>query len=138
MKNLLILICLFLTFGLSAQKGYVQTIASDTVIGADTIYFETTDLLSGGTVCLGVLCTEVGGTSDGTITIEGSADGKNFFNLTEKTGLISGYPSDSLTITDGSVAGWTIYDNPFAKLRFKVVGTASDSTLISPSYISKN
>lgn len=138
MKNLLVLVCLTITMIVSAQKGYVQTIPSDTVNGAETLYFETPEILKGGSVSYGILCENVGGTSDGTISLEGSVDGDNFFSLPDSIDLIYKFISDTTTITDNAVFGYVIKDNPFSKLRVKIVGTANDSTLIYPSYIAKN
>lgn len=139
MKNIILLIgFLFCATIINAQRGYLQTIAQDTVNGNETIYFYTTELIKGGTVSLQALCTQVGGTSDGTIVIEASEDRISWETLTTTAGLFHGFPNDTLTIVNGAVGLWVVENNPFGYLRYKVAGTASDSTLITPKYRPKN
>jgi hypothetical protein len=72
------------------------------------------------------------GTSDGTLTIEGSLDGVLYKNLTDEE-----YPdmsADTITIADGVNATWVIPKTYFSKYRIKVVGTSGDTTLLKPRY----
>jgi hypothetical protein len=136
MKNILVLALFsFCMIGTFAQSGKVQSIAIDTVQGAETIYFVTEKLQAvGGTVTLQALCTQTGGTSDGSITLQGSLDGVSYVALTDLAGFIKGYPNDTLTITNGAVASWMVKDCPYNYLRLKVVGTSGDSTKITAKY----
>lgn len=135
MRKFVVLISLVL-FGFiaSAQLGKVSTIAADTVNGNETIYLVTGELNKGYDVTIQALCTNVGGTSDGSIVIEGSLDGTSYKILNDWGDLIKGYGNDTLTIVNAAVGMWTVKQNPFYKIRLKVAGTASDSTLISPKY----
>jgi len=87
-------------------------------------------------------CDNIGGTSDGALTLEGSVDGTDWVTIKDEQGLVKGYSTmalatDSLTITDGANVSWVISQNLFYKYRIKGVGTASDSTLITTKYIRK-
>lgn len=121
-----------------AQKGKPLTFATaDTLNGNETVYFTSSVFTGADDVLIQALCTQVGGTSDGTLTLQGSVDGTSWVALTDETGRFKGYPNDSLTITNGAVTEWLITDNPWYKLRIKGAGTANDSTLITTKYIRK-
>lgn len=114
-------------------KKRVSSVSSDTLNGAETVYFPFTS--TGDTkFTVQAICTEIGGTADGTLTLEGSIDNSNWQPLTdvEKT-VLTAYPNDSLTITDAAFVLWHVRDNAWKYYRIKGVGTASDSTLITPS-----
>jgi hypothetical protein len=130
MKNLiLIAIGLIMCFAANAQ--YTQTITPDSVNGAETVYFKTVELNKGGSVALQTLATETGGTTDGTIVIQGSTNGVNFATLSDETGLFKGFPNDSITMTDSTIGLWVIQNNPFLFIRFKVAGTSGDSSIVA-------
>lgn len=137
-KLILIIAVLFAVFTVNAQRSYTYEITPAAVNGAVTVTFETVELQKGGTVSLQALCTNTGGTSDGTIWIEASVDGKSWETLTTTAGLFYGFPNDTLTILDAAVGMWVIEDNPFPYVRFVATGTASDSTLITPKYRPKS
>ena len=139
MKKLMIILSFALIGFVSfAQKGRPVTFATaDTLNGNETVYFTSPVFTGYETILVQALCTQVGGTSDGTLTLQGSVDGTSWVALTDETGRLKGYPNDSLTITNGAVTQWLITDNPFFKLRIKGAGTASDSTLITTKYIRK-
>lgn len=131
--SLLILItCLFVA--VNAQ----YTIPADSINGAETVYFKTFKLTKGNIVALQALCTNTGGTTDGTIVVQGSVDGVSFGTLASTAGLFYGYPNDTLTMTDGAVGLWVIENNPFLYIRYKVAGTSGDSTIVAPVLITKN
>ena len=60
-----------------AQRGTLNTVAVDTIQGAETVNFAigTTILGSYNSLSITALCTELGGTSDGTLALYGSHDG---------------------------------------------------------------
>lgn len=122
MKYLAILLLVFVAFTSNAQR----TI-SDDLEGAETVVFS--EML--GATQIQALCTNVGGTSDGTLILKGSVDGVTYITVSEKAGEFSFYPNDTLTITDA--AGWlvNVVNEPF--LYYKVVGggTSSDTTTIT-------
>ena len=83
MKKLIFIFALLLpVIFANAQKGVLKTIDVDTVKGAETIYLGPVQL-NGSYQSLSVsfLCTQLGGTTDGTIEVLASNDGTNYFNL---------------------------------------------------------
>lgn len=135
----LIFISLFFVLAIfaNAQKGLPVSIASDTVNGNETIYFETETFSQNWDLTIQVLCTNIGGTSDGTIRLEQSVDGNSWETVTDEVGYLKSYPNDTLTILNAAVGQWVLSGTPVYKYRLAVAGTASDSTLITPVYIRK-
>ena len=132
MKKLFV-IFLFAVISFTAGAQKLVTLTADTVQGNETIYIASDEISdSWDHVTIQVLCTETGGTADGTVTLQGSVDGTNYVPLTDYSGIVKGYPNDSLTIADGAVTSWVINGVPYNYYRLKIAGTASDSTLISP------
>ena len=124
--------------GAIAQKGKPLTFAtSDTIQGAETIYLVSPKFTGDDVIMIQALCTETGGTADGTLTLDVSVDGTSYVPFTDATGIMKGYPNDSLTITDGAVTSWIVQVNAGYKYRIKGAGTTGDSTLISATYIRK-
>jgi len=123
MKRLFILLTVALiSFTVSAQREI-----TDTLNGAETVVFA--EMLNASQVQ--VLCSNVGGTSDGSIVLKGSVDGVSYVVLDEKSGSVEFYPSDSLTIVDGAVWLVDIKGDVFNYYKVSGSGTASDSTLIT-------
>ena len=148
MKKLLLLLAI-LSFGLmaSAQKGRVITVTADTLQGNETVNFAigtftgTYEVLT-----IEALCTQLGGTSGGTLTIYGSLDNTNWSFINGVGGevitaspkaSITGADLNQITITDALVASWVIKDLPYKYYRLAGVGTASDTTLVQIKYIYK-
>ena len=80
---------------------------------------------------ISALCTQLGGTSDGTLILEGSTDGTTYVPLVETAGLFRFYPNDTLTVTNG--AKWLIIFEAKSQLksfRVKGTGTANDTTYV--------
>lgn len=122
----------------SAQTGRIYSIAVDTVKSNETIYLTSWPVTGGySTLTLQALCTQIGGTTDGTITLQGSVDGTSYVALTDATGLVKGYPNDSLTMTNGAVTSWVIEKTPYNYYRLKIAGTASDTTKVTAKYVYK-
>jgi len=136
------------SIGLMAQgRGNVGTVAADTINGAETVNFSIgTFTGSYESLAITALCTEIGGTSDGTLTLYGSIDGTSYVYINGNGNVITTSPAASiadsttknkLTITDALVASWVVEGTPYKYYRVAGVGTASDSTLISIKYIYK-
>ncbi len=118
-----------LVFSLATLMGFSQRLSSAvTVDTVETLYTETLS----GVKAIQLVCTELGGTSDGVIRIQGSVDGTNWVNLTSVPGVYDFFPNDTLTITDGANLLFRVNDNnsiPF--FRASVTGTASDTTRVA-------
>lgn len=140
----LVLIAIFavVAMAVAAQPHTVTSVDVDTLNGAETVYFETENFSFGWEeITIQAACDNVGGTSDGTVSLEGSVDGTDWVPLAEQSGIVHGYATtgenDSLTITDNANIAWVISGSPFYQYRIKGEGTASDSTLVTVKYIFK-
>lgn len=122
MRNLIIVFLVLL-----ASISFGQRTITDTLQGNETVVFE----VMAEATQIQALCTQLGGTSDGTLLLKGSVDGVTYVTLSETTSKINFYPNDTLTITN--TAGWLIKLDENLFNYYKVVGggTASDTTLIT-------
>ena len=131
-----------------AQRGKVISLTADTLNGAETVNFDLGVDFTGNFEVLVVqaLCSNVGGTSDGTLTLYGSLDGTSysFINAVGAETLtaspkasITGADLNQITITDALVASWVVKNAPYKKFRLVGTGTANDSTLITPKFMYK-
>lgn len=139
MKNIvLILFVLTVAFQANAQKKYQY----DTLNGNETVnfpsdvgYISVTGDYSA--LSIDIDLTEIGGTSDGTLILQGrnqyngTTDG-SWSTLTSADfgSWINYLTNDTLTITDGAVWKVEIHDPGFNQYRIQGAGTASDSTLV--------
>lgn len=139
MKKLaLILFALSLCIVSFAQVGAVKTLAIDTLDNTDA---KTSDVIiaSGqySSLAITALCTQLGGTSDGTLTLQGSVDGTSYKQITSADGLAKFYTADTHTITNGSVWAAIIIRAPWKYYKVIGTGTANDTTLVTIKYIFK-
>ena len=147
-KLILVLLVSLFAMASMAQKGTLNTVTVDTIQGAETVNFAigTTILGSYNALSVTALCTELGGTSDGTLTMYGSHDGTNYV-LINGTGqaVLSASPktavADStlnvLTIVDALVANWVVTNAPYRYYRVAGVGTSADTTQVNITYVYK-
>lgn len=138
MKKLFLIFSLIfaslIMMGQSTNK--VITITADTLNAVETIYFDVQPIT--GTyqsISITTTFTQLGGTSDGAAYLQASNDGVGYFNITSQAGKYVFFPNDTLTITSGVAWGIQIFEPAFKYYRLKTVGTASDTTLVSPTYI---
>lgn len=137
-KFILSLIFVLSVIAINAQVGRTYSVTVDTVKSNETIYLATSTISgSYNTLTIQALCTQVGGTTDGTLTWMASVDGTSYTPLTDETGLVKGYPNDSLTMTNGAVTSIVVQNVPYKYYRAKVAGTASDTTQITIKYVYK-
>ena len=120
-----------------AQKGSLKTVTVDTINGAETVNFALERITGNYDASIVTLCTQVGGTSDGSLILQGSIDGTTYETLTETTGLIHFWPNDTLTIVDGAEWAIMLISTPFRYYREQGAGTSGDSTLITIKYTLK-
>lgn len=138
MKKLFILLVAIFAFVAFANAQNVYNATADTLQGAETVNLGVVNSSSSsGTLVLQALCTELGGTSDGTLILRGSVDGTSYVDIVETAGVFNFYPNDTLTITDGAVITCVITNSPFGYYLWQGVGTASDTTLVTPKYLPK-
>jgi len=129
------------------QKAKTHTLTVDTIKGAETVNFDLGQVTGGyETFTVQALCTQTGGTSDGTLTLYGSVDGTSwvFINAVGAETLtaspkasITGADLNQLTITDAMVGSWVVKDTPYLYWRVAGVGTSGDSTSVAVTYTYK-
>lgn len=123
MKKLIILLVL----ATAAVAASAQRTVIDTLQGAETVIFTTMQ----GAEQIQALCTQLGGTSDGSLILKGSVDGVSFETVSETSGKFAFYPNDTLTITDGAVWLVDVEDQPFNYYSITGAGTADDTTKVT-------
>ena len=140
MKKFLFIV-VFAVAAMAATAQNVIELGVDTINGNETVYFETPIFTGSDAFTLQAACDNIGGTSEGTLSLEASVDGSDWVPLAEQAGLIHGFATtgenDSLTITDNANISWIIQKNSFLQYRVKGTGAASDSTLITVKYVRK-
>ena len=149
MKKLVLFLAIIMVAMISyGQRNKVISVTPDTLNGSETVNFDLGTITGTYTsFVVQALCTQVGGTSDGTLTIYGSLDGTSysFINAVgaevmtaSPKASITGADLNQITITNGLVASWVIHESPYKYYRLAGVGTASDSTLITIKYLIKD
>ena len=147
MKNILIVFLVCFAFVASAQKGALKTITTDTVKGAETIAFSPIQL-NGSYQSLSIqfLCTQLGGTTDGTMEVQASNDGVSYFNLNNVDDKMV-YFSPYARVNDSIIGKLNLYDsatlnfvipNPAHRFyKVSVTGTSGDTTKLTGNYVYK-
>lgn len=140
-KLIFMLVFAIVAIAANAQTRALTFATADTLNGNETVYFTGPTFTGDQPIAIQAACDNVGGTSDGALTLEGSVDGTDWVTLRDATGIVHGFAgataTDSLTIVDGANITWVIEKNVFSKYRIKGVGTADDSTLVTTKYIRK-
>lgn len=146
MKKLLIFLAFILvsTMIFAQSRNSINTVTVDTLQGSETVNFAIVtlganyDLLS-----VTALCTQLGGTSDGTLALYGSFDNTNWVFVNGVGGgvvtaspqaSITGADLNQITITSGLVANWVVNKNPYKYYRIAGVGTVGDTTQVDIKY----
>ena len=141
MKKLIFLFAIVL-IGITANaqlKNRWQTITSQTSVGTGAIYFvlPITNFNLDNEFSIGGSCVQVGGISDGKITLEGSLDGTTNSWVPITNNVFTDmyvYPNDTLTVTSGAEFFFYV-PTKFPRYRVKFIGTAGDTTSLAPSWI---
>lgn len=134
-KIIVILVTAFLFLNINAQRRTVVSPAIDTLNGNETVYFPVYTATSSYGVTIQALCTNIGGTSDGTLILEGSVDNTSWETIVDDDLVMTAYPNDTLTIVDAAVVQWVVLKNAWKYYRITGAGTASDTTLITPKLV---
>lgn len=152
MKRIIFLFAiLIVAIGAQAQRANkVTATAVDTLNGAETVNFASIEINGAfESLAMQAVCSELGGTSDGTLWVEGSVDGTSFIKIDNVAGLdwFDVFSADTtkiavgspiFTITDGGIMTAVFSKGtPFTYVRFSGTGTSGDTTLITPKYIFK-
>jgi hypothetical protein len=138
MKRILTLILMLVAFSSFAQIGVVRTVLIDTL---DNTNAKNSDVItvSGSyrSIAIQALCTQLGGTSDGTLVLKGSVDGTSYQTISSSGGFAKFYTADTHTITNGSVWLAVLQNAPFKYYRVTGTGTANDTTYVTLKYVLK-
>lgn len=140
MKNFILFFVLIATVAAaSAQRLSPITVTaseSDTSKGAETDYIVIPNASHFDGVydlVIQSLCTQIGGTSEGTITLEKSLDGTSYKPMltTIDTDFIT--VNDTFTVTNGAILQYRI-KTYWPYYRIKIVGGSGDTTLFTTKY----
>ena len=136
MKRTIFLIIGLLVAGLVV--GQVRSLADVQVDTIETISSSSITVTGGlASLSVDILCTQDGGTTDGTILFQGrNGSGGNWNTLNDNLGVIVDFSgNDTLTMTSTGIWHVVIYPAVFREYRFNVTGTASDTTTVSFDYL---
>ena len=132
MKKIILLIALMVAVGTM----YSQRAITDTLQGAETVNF--TVMPKAKTVT--ATCTQLGGTSDGTLTLFGATTSTGAWTFINYLGGVMGVASpkasitgadlNQITITNTLVCSWAILDDNYKYYKLSGVGTTGDTTKI--------
>lgn len=134
----LFLVLMFI--GIATISYSQRTLAVDTLQGAETVSFAVMQ----NAEIITATCTQLGGTSDGTLTLYGSltgTDGWVFLNfIGGKIGIsspkasITGADLNQITITNALEANWVIDKTLFPFTKVVGAGTTADTTSVQIVY----
>jgi len=138
-KLIVILLMLVAVVGYSQNfTEYTATITPDTLTKVETEYFATGEITTPAkTVAIQTLCTQLGGTSDGSAILQVSLDGTSYQTLTETANFAHFLTNDTLTITNGVIWQIALKEAPWKYYRVAATGTANDTTLVTVKYTVK-
>lgn len=138
MKRLITLLAvMMLGIASMAQIGVVKTFDTDTIQGNEYVTFGPVTIT--GTyesLVIQALCTQLGGTSDGTLILQASVDGTSYNTVTESN-FADFYPNDTLTITNKAIWSAVLKGAPYKYYKVYGDGTPSDTTKVTIKYILK-
>ncbi len=140
MKNIFILLFVFSVFFCQGQR--VRTLTDVQVNEVETLYSQTI-AISGGSADLSIdmLCTQDGGTTDGTIALQGkNGSGGNWQTIDEDSysniyNSSEGAVDGVFTMTSGAIFHIALTPAPHYNYRVAVTGTANDTTTVSFDYV---
>lgn len=131
---------IMLTIFVNAQNNVVLTVTPDTLTKVETEYFVIGPLTNTySSLAIQTLYTQLGGTSDGTATLQVSLDGTSYSPVIDGTydEIFFRGDDDTLTINNGDIWNIEIKNPSYPYYRIAAVGTVNDTTLITTKYIYK-
>lgn len=121
-----------------AQTGVVKEITLDTL---DNTNPKTSQVITAGgsynSIAIVAKCTQLGGTSDGSLVLKASVDGTSYQTVTSAAGIAKFFSTDTHTIASGSIWNVVIQGSPWKYYKIIGTGTANDTTLVTIKYIIK-
>lgn len=127
----LLMVCLLSVTTTIAQDSFKSPFgfATDTVSNTGTAYLTIATNQRNDHAVVQVVVTEISGTTGGTITLQGSVDGTNFYDLTDSTSVPELTTKTPLNVASQNFA-WVI-DNRHPFLRVSYTGTGTMSAYFS-------
>ncbi len=110
---------------------------TDTVTNTGTAYLTVRNTKEGSdVVAIQVVCTKISGTTAGTLTLQGSLDGVNFYALTDTTSVPN---INTFTATDvaSQTFIWKLSDNPVEFYRVSWTGSGTMSATLKAFLLSR-
>jgi len=114
-------------FGLFGFISFGQRTITGTIGGA-TAYNSTTMI---NPSAIQVLCTNVAGTSEGSMTLEASVDNTSWETITETAGYFHFWPNDTFTVLTTAVWLAEIKPGSFPYYRVHSTGGSGDTTTVT-------
>lgn len=81
-----------------------------------------------------ILCTQVSGTTEGTLRLQASLDGVSWTDITSDPEVAVFYPNDTITMVDGLNALIKVRDKTFPYWRASATGGTGDNTSLTIKY----
>ena len=133
-------ICAFTMGAFAQNKGTVTSLTVATISSATAVNFPLVTQFKANdqVIAIQAVCTEVSGTAEGNLYLEGSLDGTSYETITSTAGFLAAFPNDTLTIADGAVGVWYLYNTPYNYYRLQGTGGAGDSTEVTVKWVYKN
>lgn len=131
-----------LIFVLAAIVGYGQQVSTitDQIEGVTVLNVPISNSGSYQSLSIDLVCTQIGGTSEGTIVLQGGNTTSTYSTLssTDFSNNVSYLTNDTLTVADAAV--WKIIiDKPaFRYYNLRAVGGVGDTTQVVIKYTFKN
>lgn len=138
MRKIIFLFAIILCVGFTVNAQRSITVASNGTTVANSTTMQ-------DPIEIQVLATNVGGTTDGTLTLQGSVDNTTFQNIQPTAGSYIYFPDDTTdltgytwTMTDGGSLLIGLEKRPFTYYRIRVAGTVNDTTTLTIKWIKWN
>ena len=137
-KFLFMLVFAFVALAASAQVGNIRTTATKTLVNAATVTSDVIQVTGQyNALTIQTVYTQVGATTSGTATVQGSVDGVSYITLTDVAGLVKGWPAVTAAIANGYIYDVVIQDVPFRYYKVVTVGAGTQTTTVATKYILK-
>lgn len=138
MKKVIFILAIILCVGFTVNAQRSITLASNGVTVANSTTMQ-------DPIEIQILATNVGGTTDGVVTLQGSTDNITFQNIQPTAGTYLYFPDDTADLTGYT---WTMTDagslliglekRPFTFYQIRAAGTVNDTTTLTIKWIKWN
>jgi hypothetical protein len=137
MKKLAIIFLLIIPLIGFSQQGVVKALTVKTLTNTTAATEDFTIAGSYQSLTIQVLCTQLTGTSAGSISLSASVDGTSYKGITDYEGILKGFTNDTLTIANGAIGQWVLNGAPFKYYRLVYAPSGTHTTRVTPKIILK-